>query len=478
MIGRKPERPWESSMFNTNSLSWKELIAGISGRLVQGDLGCPAVGVSTDTRSLETGNLFVALKGPRFDGHCFVHQAFEKGATAALVSGTVEPEKVAGEKVIIQVDDTLSALGDLSALWRKKFPVALIGISGSNGKTTAKEMLATILEQEAPTLKNPGNLNNLIGLPLSLFTLNENHRFAVMEMGMNRSGEIARLCQIAGPTVGLLTNIGLAHLEGLGSLSSVAKAKGELFEALGPDHWAVVNHDDLLIRELARSCRARKLTFGLGSEAEVRADQLSLGPDGLRFRILFRGGEEEIFLPIQGRHNVSNALGAAAAALSLGLSLIKVREGLEHFHPLAHRLQLKKGLRGARLIDDAYNANPVSVKAALEAFEFLRKGERGGLVLGDMLELGSQAVEAHREVGRRIGEMGVNYLLALGPLSQELLSEAVKGGRPPQKVFGSRDKMEITKQLHSLVQAEDVILIKGSHGMEMEDIVRGLEDQG
>ncbi len=422
-------------MFNTDKLAWDELISGLSGRLVQGNLSRKAIGVSTDTRSLMPENLFVALKGPRFNGHDHILQAFEKGAAAVLVSESVPQGMVPADKGVIEVEDTLKALGDLAGLWRRKFPVTLTGISGSNGKTSTKEMLAAILELEGPTLKNPGNLNNWIGLPLSLFFLNEDHRFAVMEMGMNHSGEIARLCQIARPSVGLLTNVGPAHLEAFGTLEAVAKAKGELFEALEPDHWAVINVDDPRIKELARTCRARKITFGLAPEAQVRAEPLEISDRGVRFRILFQG-EEEVFLPVQGEHNISNALGAAATALALGLSLQKVKQGLEHFHLPEHRLQIKKGLWGLRLIDDTYNANPASMKVALKAFDSLRQGKGGGLVLGDMLELGDQAVEAHRELGRLIGEMGVDYLLCLGPLSEEVLKEAQKAVRPPLKAFG------------------------------------------
>lgn len=463
-------------MFSTDKLGWEELITGISGRLIQGDLGRKAAGISTDTRTLRPGDLFVALKGPRFDGHHYIPQAFEKGASAVLVS---EPVKgLLPEQVVIQVNDTLSALGDLSGLWRGKFPVTLIGISGSNGKTTTKEMLATILGQVGPTLKNPGNLNNTIGLPLSLFALNEGHRFAVMEMGMNHLGEIARLCRIAKPSVGLLTNIGPAHLEGLGSLSMVAKAKGELFEALESDHLALVNYDDPRIRDLAESCRALKITFGLHPEAEVRADQLIVTSQGIRFQIFFKGEKAEILLPIQGEHNTSNALGAAATALALGLSLEKVRQGLEGFKPPEHRLEIKKGIKGSWLIDDTYNANPASLKAALKAFESLRQGKRGGLVLGDMLELGDQTIEAHRELGRLIGEMGVETLVTLGPFSLELLSEALKGLRPPRKTLGTQSQKEIIDYLVNLIQEGDLLLFKGSHGMDMEAVVRALEDQG
>ncbi len=464
-------------MFSTDKMGWEELTAGISGLLIQGDRSRKATGVSTDTRTLKPGDLFVALKGPKFDGHDYLLQAFEKGAAAALVSEPLKSGLRPQEGIIIQVKDTLEALGDLAALWRGKFRATVIGISGSNGKTTSKEMLAAILEREGLTLKNPGNLNNAIGLSLSLFSLNEAHRFAVMEMGMNHLGEIARLCQIANPSIGLLTNIGPAHLEGLGSISMIAKAKGELFEALDVNHWAVINYDDPRIRELANSCRAKKITFGLDRNAEVRAQRLSLTSQEVRFRIYLREEQEEIVLPIPGEHNISNALGAAATAITLGLSLEKIRKGLEGFIPPVHRLQLKKGTRGVQLLDDSYNANPESLKAALTTFQDFRQGGRGGLVLGDMLELGSEAAEAHGEIGRMIGKMGVDYLLTVGTLSRELLAEASKGDRPPRKTFGSESLDELLHELLKLIQAGDIILIKGSHGINMEAVVKALEDR-
>jgi UDP-N-acetylmuramoyl-tripeptide--D-alanyl-D-alanine ligase len=464
-------------MFNTDKLSWEEIISGLSGRLIQGKLTRKARGVSTDTRSLVPENLFVALKGPHFNGQDHVRQAFEKGAAAVLVSEPIPLGMVPADKGVIEVKDTLTALGDLAGLWRRKFPVILTGISGSNGKTSTKEMLAAILDLEGPTLKNPGNLNNWIGLPLSLFFLEEDHRFAVMEMGMNHSGEITRLCQIARPSVGLLTNIGPAHLEAFGTLEAVAKAKGELFEALESDHWAVINWDDPRIRELYRTCKARKITFGLTPEAQVRAERLERSDQGVRFRILFQG-EEEVFLPFLGEHNINNALGAAATALALGLTLQKVKKGLENFHLPEHRLQIKKGIGGVRLIDDTYNANPASMKAALKVFASLRQGKRGGLVLGDMLELGDQGVAAHREIGRLIGEMGVDYLLCLGPLSQELMKEAQQAILPPIKSFWGSNPKEIIDLLPGIIREGDWLLVKGSHGMDMEAVVRALEDQG
>jgi UDP-N-acetylmuramoyl-tripeptide--D-alanyl-D-alanine ligase len=464
-------------MFNTDHLGWDHLIQGISGRLIQGELNRKAQGVSTDTRTLQAGNLFVALKGPHFNGQTFLSQAFEKGAAAALVSEPFPPGVPASGKAIILVKDTLTALGDLASLWRGLFPVVLTGISGSNGKTTAKDMLASILQSEGPTLKNPGNLNNWVGLPLSLFSLQAGIRFAVMEMGMNRAGEIARLCRIAKPAVGLLTSIGPAHLEGLGSLEAITQAKGELFEALGPGDWAIINQDDFRIKELAQTCRARKMTFGLDPGAQVQGRLMDSTPEGFRFRILFQGEEQEVFLKMQGGHNIVNALGAAAAALALGLSLTTVRKGLEQASLPEHRLQLRKGVREVRLIDDTYNANPASLIAALSTFQSLRKADRGGLVLGDMLELGEQAGPAHQEIGALIGEMGIDYLLTLGPLSQALLEKALKGSRPPAQAFQIRTQEEAVQRLMEVMQPGDWVLVKGSHGLGMEAVVRSLEKE-
>jgi UDP-N-acetylmuramoyl-tripeptide--D-alanyl-D-alanine ligase len=464
-------------MISPDILNWQEILEVVHGQLIQGTLTRPVSEISTDTRTLKAGALFMALKGPHFNGHAFLSQAFERGASAALISEPLSPGQVPSDGIIIMVKDTLWALGDLAGFWRSKFPVTLIGISGSNGKTTAKEMLAAILDLEGPILKNPGNLNNWIGLPMSLFSLNQSHRFAVMEMGMNHLGEITRLCQIARPSVGLLTNIGPAHLEGLGSMEAIARAKGELFDSLNEKDWAIVNQDDFRIRELARSCRAQKRTFGQTPEAEVRAEKVQLSPEGIRFHLMVSGESREIFLPMQGEHNVGNALGAAAAALILGLPLKAIQEGLAGIKPPAHRLQIKTGLKGSRLIDDAYNANPTSMKAALKTFQSLRQGQRAGLALADMLELGPEAQKAHQEIGREVGNMGVDYLLAFGPLSQEILSEAMRGSHPPKEAYGTLNHSEVIPQLESLIRDGDILLIKGSHGMHLETVVRALEEK-
>ncbi len=463
-------------MFNTDELPWTECLEAMEGRLVLGDLQHPAYGVSTDTRTLKEGELFFALKGPRFDGHEHVPEAFEKGASAAVVERAFEEIKFPADRGLILVPNTLQALGDLAARWRKRFTLPVVGISGSNGKTTTKEMLWSILETRGPTLKNPGNLNNWIGLPLSVFALNPGHRFAVLEMGMNRPGEIARLCQIARPTHGLLTNIGPAHLEGFGSLEAIARAKGELFQALEAHHWVVVNQDDPLIRELAKGCQAQRMTFGLSPSAMVRAEGIEPLGTEIRFRLCYET-EVQVQLSVPGLHNVGNALGAAAVALTLGVPMEKIQQGLQDFSPPDHRLQLKKGKLGIRLIDDAYNANPASMAAAVTVFQDLSRGERGGLILGDMLELGPQGALAHKELGRKLGEMGLGFLLTLGPLARETADGAREGSRPPEVVFSFLEAKDLLNALPRVVSPGDWVLVKGSHGMAMEEIVQWLEEE-
>jgi len=464
-------------VFNTGVLPWPQILLNLSGRLVQGDLAYPALGVSTDSRTIQPGNLFIALSGPHFDGRTFLSQAFEKGAAGAVVSGPYSRDLTPAHKIIIEVQDTLKALGDLAQLWRQRFSVPVIGLTGSNGKTTTKEMLAGILEPTGVTLKNPGNLNNLIGLPLTLLGLGPEHRFAVLEMGMNRSGEILRLSAIAVPTVGLVTNIGPAHLEGLGSLEAIARAKGELFEALTREDWAVINQDEPRILELSAACQSQKITYGLDPRAEVRADGIQPTASGLGFFLCFQGQRREIRLPLPGRHNVSNALAAAAAALVLGLSIDRIQRGLEGFSPPAHRLQIRPGRRGAHLLDDSYNANPASVQAALTTFQSLRQDRRGGLVLGDMLELGDSSQTAHQEIGTRIGGLGVDYLVTIGQYTPALMAEALKGNRPPAKAVHCSSPTELIEQVDPLIQAGDWVLIKGSHGMALETIAAALQSE-
>ncbi len=452
----------------------------ISGRLssLSGPLGArhrgadaAFAGVTTDSRRVRAGELFVALRGERFDGHDHVLSAARAGASGALVE-----RYVAGGPGQLVVGDSRGALGDLARLWRRRFEVPVIGITGSNGKTTVKEMLTGILRARGPVLATEGNLNNDIGLPLTVCRLSDAHRAAVLEMGANHAGEIAYLAGVALPAVGVVTNAGAAHLEGFGSPEGVARAKGELFQSLPDDGCAVINADDRfapLWREMARGCR--RLEFGFGAGAAVRACDREAGELdgdrlGTRFRLVTPAGEAPVALPLPGAHNVMNALAAGAAAHALGLDPETIRAGLEVVRPVSARLQVLRAAGGARVIDDTYNANPSSLQAGLEVLRSMHG--RHWLVLGDMAELGQDAVLLHRQAGDQARAAGVERLYTLGALAGEA---CVAFGREGER-FESPDLL-VTALRGAL--AEDVsVLVKGSRTMRMERVVAALCGDG
>ncbi len=381
------------------------------GRLAGGDL--PYAQVSIDSRSIGRGDLFVAIKGERFDGHDFAAAAVERGACAVVA----ERELVVDVPQLV-VDDTLRALAAAAHAWRDSFDIPVAGVAGSNGKTTTKELLAAILGRRGATLATRGNLNNHIGVPLTLFGLSPAHRAAVIEMGANHPGEVAALVEIAHPTVGLVTNAGAEHLEGFGSLDGVARAEGELFAGLDASATAIINADDAyadLWRGMSRAGTTQ--SFGIEAQADFRARDLVLGIEegawASRFTLDTPFGSAPVRLALPGRHNVLNAVGAAAAACACGATLDDVVTGLDGVPPVRGRLQLKPARNGAWLIDDSYNANPSSAVAGLEVLAGL-EGERW-LLLGEMAELGEHAIDAHAEVGRAARRLGVSRLFAIGP---------------------------------------------------------------
>jgi UDP-N-acetylmuramoyl-tripeptide--D-alanyl-D-alanine ligase len=381
------------------------------GRLQGGDA---AFGdVVSDSRTLERGQLFVALKGPNFDGAAFVAAAQAAGAAGALVSAA-QPLPLPQ----IVVPDTQSALEQAAAAWRAAFSGPLIGVAGSNGKTTAKEMTAAILAEAGETLATRGNLNNHIGVPLTLLRLTPAHRFAVIEMGANHPGEVAALVALARPSVGMITNAGAEHLEGFGSLEGVARAEGEMVAGLGREATAVINADDEFAPLWRGSTAARVVTFGLKGGADFSASSVraSVGAGGFRteFRLTAPDGSAEIRLALAGTHNVANALAAAAAAASAGATLAHIRTGLGQVRAVPGRLQFRQAPGGAWLIDDSYNANPSSMRAAIEVLAAL-EGRRW-LALGDMGELGAFAPDAHAEIGEFARAHGIERLYAAGPL--------------------------------------------------------------
>ena len=426
----------------------------------------PLAGVAIDGRRLRPGELFVAIPGPRFDGHDFLDQAHAAGAAAALVSRPVPGAPLP----LLRVDDTRAALGRLARAWRDRFPGPVVAVTGSNGKTTVKEMAARVLAALGPVLATEGNLNNDLGLPLTLLRLTGAHRAAVVEMGANHPGEIAHLAAIAHPDVGLVTNAGPAHLEGFGSVAGVARAKGELFEALEAGQTAVINRDDPyagLWDDLAAP--ARVLDFALDHEAAVRAVDVDSTAEGSRFRLLTPQGEAQVDLPLPGRHNVRNAAAAVAVGLALGVDPRAGAAALAAMTPVAGRLRPLPARGGARLIDDSYNANPASVAAALDVLAAC--SGRRTLGLGAMAELGAEAEALHAEVGRAARARGIERLFALG----EGAAPAVPAFGPGGHHFDSMDALLETLQMD--LNENDTVLVKGSRSAGMERVVQALAPQ-
>jgi UDP-N-acetylmuramoyl-tripeptide--D-alanyl-D-alanine ligase len=430
----------------------------LAGRYTGADV--PFLGLSIDTRRLQPGSLFVALQGPNFDGHEFIEAARAQGAVAAAVTRPCESALPQ-----LEVADTRLALGSLSEHWRQRFSLPVIAITGSNGKTTVRAMTAAVLSHCGRTLATRGNLNNDIGLPLTLARLGEDDRFAVLEMGANHPGEIDYLAGIAQPTIAVVTNAGPAHLEGFGDVQGVARAKGELFARLGAAGVAVINADDAfapLWRELAAHCRV--IEFGLqGAEITAEWQGDATGSD---VRLHTPAGSVALHLSLPGRHNVQNALAACAAALAAGADLDAVRQGLESLSPVAGRFNVYSLPDGVTLIDDTYNANPESLQVALEV---LAQAEGDSwLVLGDMGELGADAAALHSAAGRMARDAGVTRLYGLG----ELARAAVTAFDGPGGAFDTLDELlatlrrEMSTPLH--------ILVKGSRRMRMERIVAAL----
>jgi len=446
-------------------LNWllSQAAQSIGARMVGADVAL--TGVSTDTRAVGAGQLFIALRGARFDAHDFLEQAVASGAAALLVAD--ESKLPAGVSALI-VDDTLLALGRLATVWRAQFTLPLIAVTGSNGKTTTKEMIAAILKAEFgdAVLATRGNLNNDIGLPLTLLGLNATHRAAVIEMGMNHPGEIAYLVPIGAPTVAVVTNAQRAHLEGMGDLDEVAREKGSIFTGMPANGVAVINADDAYAdtwREMAGAHRVR--SFGIDQAADVHGKVRQHGLEtGLH--LTAPEGEAEIRLAIPGRHNARNAVAAASACLAAGVPLNSVVKGLESFVGIKGRLQRRAGLKGAEILDDTYNANPDSVRAGIDVLASTIG--RKLLVLGDMGEIGEASGQYHDEIGGYAKSQGIDRLYALGDAAQQAVRNFGEGA----KHFCNVEKLiaAVDKELGP----ETTVLVKGSRFMKMERVADAL----
>jgi UDP-N-acetylmuramoyl-tripeptide--D-alanyl-D-alanine ligase len=434
--------------------------------------------VSTDTRGLQPGALFVALRGERRDGHAFVAEALRKGAVCALVETT---HAAALDGPLVCVADTLRALGDLAAWTRSREPLSVVAVTGSNGKTTTKEMIAAIcaaarfLPPRTEVLKTEGNWNNLIGLPLTLLRLRGDEAVAVLEMGMNQPGEIARLTEIARPDYGVVVNVGMAHLEGVGSMAGVAAAKGELFEGMAPGGTIAVNGEDEWVCRIAAPFPGRKIFFGKGREVCAH-EVVDLGVDGVGFQLHVGGRAARVRLPLPGLHNVTNALAAAAIGRAMGLDIDVIAHGLAAVPTVPMRMQVSRLGNGVTVINDAYNANPSSVEAALRMLQNVPG--RVVVVLGDMRELGGESRRAHHEVGERAASLDVHQLVLLGEHAEAVAAGARGAGMKEAAVRVCSSHAEAARAVTSIWRSGDTVLVKGSRGMRMEDVVRLLEESG
>ena len=456
-----------------------EVLAATRGTLVQRGMTETFCGVSTDSRTCQTGQLFIPLTGEHHDGHEYIPGALRRGVQGVLMSRQCHPgEKsehlhLPREVTVIAVADTLRALGDLARAWRERFDVPVVGITGSCGKTTTKEMTAAVLAPEFRVLKNTLNFNNLIGLPDTLLGLDGGHEAAVVEMGMNRFGEIQRLTQICRPTVGMLINVHPAHTEGVGDLRGVAQAKGELLESLEESATLIYNADDPWPAGLAQNHPGRTLGFGLKVGADLRAwGRQVRGWDGQTARLSFQGRSWTLNLGVPGLHQLYNALAATAAGLAVGMEPEATARGLANFQAIHRRSQIVTLPSGVHLLNDCYNANPGSMAVALNTLQELRRRARGAAALGDMLELGNGAATTHhRDLGRVAAATGLEFLVVYGNFKEEVAAGAEEGGLAPGCILPVASRAEGARALKEFLQPGDWLLVKGSRSMHMEGII-------
>ena len=456
--------------------SLEQVAKATSGRLERGLGSAQVKAVTTDSRMVRAGVLFVALKGERFDGASFCAQAAEAGAGAVVVNRKAWAAgrcSVQGDCGVITVDDTLRALGDLARWHRSRYPARVIAVTGSNGKTSTKEMIAAVLGGEPDVLANRGNFNNLIGMPRALLRLGPSHRWAVMEMGMNAPGEIARLTQVARPDVGVVTNVHPVHLEGLGSIQAVASAKGELVESLPSDGVAILNADDPYVLQQVKRSTARVVTFGLSAVADVRVEEPEQGPDGISFSLVMEKQRLEVNLPRLGIHNATNAAAAAAVGMVEGIDKELMVERLRTAPVPSMRMEVVK-FGQTRVIVDCYNANPRSVQAALTTVSKLPASASRLVVLGDMLELGEASKQLHSQVGRAAASSGMDGLCAFGPQSIHMANAAKDAGL--DDVLHTEQMEDVIAWLTERLQGCSWLLLKGSRGMRMERVLDGLKE--
>ncbi|MFZ5985967.1 MAG: UDP-N-acetylmuramoyl-tripeptide--D-alanyl-D-alanine ligase [Bacillota bacterium] len=453
------------------TLKCEEIVKATGGVLLSGDMDASFDSISTDSRKIKQGDLFIPLIGEKFDGHQYIENSFKEGAKGCLTQKNIEP---LGDKIIIKVQDTSKALRDLASYYRQKFDIPFVGITGSVGKTSTKEMVSSVLSKGFNVLKTQGNFNNEIGVPLTVFGLENSHQAAVVEMGMSGFGEISRLTSIVKPDIAIITNIGLAHIEKLGSKINILKAKMEILEGLNSQGLVILNGDDNLLYGLKGLLKFRTVFYGFEEGLDYQAYNVnSLGEQGSTFEITIGNREYKIRVPVPGIHNVYNALAGLAAGIELGIPVGKIVEGIEEFTPEKMRLNIINH-NGIKIINDAYNASPQSMEAAINVLKDISGNKRTIAVLGDMLELGDMSYKAHFDVGKFAVARGVDYIAAVGENGRNIAHGAIDAGAEAYKVFQFKDNEEAGKFLKGFVKTDDVLLVKGSRGMKMEEIVNML----
>jgi len=449
------------------TLGYVQQVTG--GSLIRGARELKITGVATDSRQVKSGDIFFAIPGEKFDGHQFVEQAFAQGAGSAVVS-TIEPDKLYGNRQgLIEVADTIQALQDLAAAWRHNFDLPLIAITGSVGKTTTRDILGAVLSTRWPTLIPQANYNNDIGLPLTLLRLGSEHKAAVVELAMRGPGEIQRLVRVTRPTAAVITNVEPVHLETLGSLENIAKAKSEILE--GVQDFAIINGDNSDLMKAAADYTCPRYTFGYNENCDFRLLDavLTRGRLNIYARLL---KEEACFeFAVPARQLAGNCIAAAAVAYLYGFSAEEIQQGFNRYQPTGQRLSVTGLEQGGTLINDAYNANPVSMAAALEAGKEIAGGNRFIAVLGDMYELGEYEIEGHRAVGAKAAELGVDILITIGERSRYIAEEAHNCGMASDQIYHFPAKEDSLPLLRSQISRKDTVLFKASRGMQLETLI-------
>ncbi len=451
----------------------EEVARFCGGRLVKGDPLLPVDRLHTDTRTLVAGDCFVALQGDRFDGHAFVPQVKSHGAVAALISHPLTSSDLPDDLGLVEVPNTLEALQRFAANYRQLLSVRTIGVTGSSGKTSTKELIASVLRTRYKTKATEGNLNNHIGVPLTLIRLDEDDEYGVVEMGMNHPGEIAPLARMTAPEIGVISSIGPAHIEFFADQAAIAAEKAELIAALPPEGLAVLNADDEWSRRIANRTNARVVWIGKSTNSTWWAEDVEVGADALSFRIRHNGSAARVRLPVVNRVMVANALLAAAVGRECGLTMDEIARGLEAVQLPGARMRVLHA-HGASIINDAYNANPDSMKAALTALSEFPGANRRLAVLGSMGELGRHATELHHAVGEFAARQGLAFLIAVGPHAEAYVKGAMAAGLDHNQIVAALDAEEATVALRPVMREGDAILVKGSHFMGLERLVANL----